>query len=188
MKFIGDQKQNTRLSHVLCTYVCSFMLFLLLRVKLFSHIVIVCVVFLTLVSCFNNIRILGAAVRLRNVILRVIQTSHPSVSMHAEEFFSTALEESSAALVHHKVILAPKLFGGGGGSGLRCGAHANILQGRSAATPQLPPNVCCTNTNQHIQGGTQSASHLASTLIAPKPLRGQRHRACSCIVRTQPRA
>ena len=43
--------------------------------------------------------------------------------MHADEFFSTALEEASAALVHHKGVLAPKLFGCGGGSGLRCDTH-----------------------------------------------------------------
>ena len=70
--------------------------------------------------------------------------------MHADEFFSTALdhEEASAALVHHKVVLAPKLFGGGGGNGLRCDTHANMLQGRSAsasaATPQL---YAATNTS-----------------------------------------
>ena len=97
-----------------------FYVIFLFRVKLFSHIVIVCVVFLTLVSCFIRIQNQNpprsSCPIERNIILRVIQASHPAchpgVSMHADEFFSTALEEVSAALVHHKVVLAPKLFGG----------------------------------------------------------------------------
>ena len=108
--------------HTLGFCVCFYFMYNYLVILL----VCVCVLFLflTSVSCLINIknlvqsqiRILRAAVRLRNVILWVIQASHlachPGVGMHADEFFSTALEEASAraALVHHKGVLAPKLF------------------------------------------------------------------------------
>ena len=175
MKFICDQKQNMRLSHVLCTYLCFFMLFLLLRVKLFSHIVILCVVFLTLVSCFNNIKIKIQSQNPRStcpigkcnspsnsglssgVYLACTRTSfsaRPLRSLVRRWFTTKSYSLQSSSVAEAAVVCAVTRM------------PTIILQGRSAATPQLPPNMCCTNTNQHIQGGTQSASHLASTLIA----------------------
>ena len=62
---------------------CDFFLF---RVKSFSHIVIVCVVFLTLVSCFNNIKIL-------------IQNQNPRSSCPIEKYNSPSNSDLSSGVL-----------------------------------------------------------------------------------------